>query len=69
MKISIEVVIEGNIDALALYNEIKKYGVSVLELYDQTFVYGEVDSSTDASDKIIEACKKYGECEYEVRAI
>mgnify|MGYP003300794604 CR=1 FL=1 len=69
MKISLDVIVKGNIDSLALYNEIKNYGVSVLELYDQTFVYGEIDSTTDASEKIIEACKKYGECEYEVRAI
>lgn len=69
MKISLNVIVKGNIDSLALYNEIKQYGVSVIELYDQTFVYGELESSTNANDKIIEACRRYGECEYEIRAI
>ena len=57
------VVIEGQIDSKALYDELRRFGMSVTDLAKMCYVYGTIDLAEPATQYILEICSKYGALE------
>lgn len=54
------ITIKGNIDSFALYAEVKRYQMCVLDLEDRCYVYGTVDIREPIIEYILKICYKYG---------
>ena len=65
MKAHIWLEIQGKIDSMALWEQIKRYGVNVTDLCQKTLVYGEVDFITAGT--IISICSMHGDIEATVK--
>ena len=55
------ITIKGNIDSLALYAEVKRYQMNVLDLEDRCYVYGTIDIREPLIEYILKICYKYGQ--------
>ena len=55
------ITIKGNIDSLALYAEVKRYQMNVLDLEDRCYVYGSIDIREPLIEYILKICYKYGQ--------
>lgn len=55
------ITIKGNIDTLALYAEVKRYQMNVLDLEDRCYVYGTIDIREPLIEYILKICYKYGQ--------
>ena len=51
-----------NIDSRALYAEVKRYQMNVLDLETRVFVYGIVDIREPIIEYILKICYNYGSC-------
>ena len=52
----------AKIDSRALYAEVKRYQMNVLDLETRVFVYGTVDIREPIIEYVLKICYKYGSC-------
>ena len=61
MKMSLYITITQRIDSRKLYEELRRFGVNVLDLGEKTMVYLPIDIDTPGIECIISTCAKYGD--------
>ena len=66
-QMEILVMIHGVTNHKALYGEVSDYGMNVIDVGDENWVHGKLDIMDTRLGDIIEICKKYGQCEYELK--
>ena len=65
MKVTVWITIRSQVDAFALWREVKDYGMNVTEAIDKTWVYG--DCGSELAGVIVTICLKYGELNADIR--
>lgn len=63
------ITIIGNIDSLALYAEVKRYQMNVLDLEDRCYVYGKIDVREPIIEYILKICYRYGSCRVDLEDV
>lgn len=69
MHYTVDIIIKGQIESKQLYEELRCYEPCVTDIITETYVSANVDLTMPDIENIIAICKKYGDCDIEVRNV
>lgn len=61
MRMSLYITINAKIDSRKLYDELRQFGINVLDLGEKTIAYLPIDIGYSEIERIIFICSKYGD--------
>jgi hypothetical protein len=68
-KMSVSIIVNGCVESRELYEELKTYGLNVIDIGNKALVYATIDIRDPDIESILQICKKYGDCEVEAHPV